>query len=180
MGRKSKAESLGIVERIIDLHTRDKLTSDKIAKKLKSEGISLSSRAVRRTIRTAADAAVHLRKAEDETRILLDSIKDSPGTDIIDAANQLVSAKILNYIKDIDEMDFDDPKEMLSALESVSRSTVGIGRLKMEFTKGVKAAKKELERELTSMLLEEDPELLHRLIQSIKSIDVEYKRGRGA
>ncbi len=156
------------------------MTSDKIAKKLKSEGISLSSRAVRRTIRTAADAAVHLRKAEDETRILLDSIKDSPGTDIIDAANQLVSAKILNYIKDIDEMDFDDPKEMLSALESVSRSTVGIGRLKMEFTKGVKAAKKELERELTSMLLEEDPELLHRLIQSIKSIDVEYKRGRGA
>jgi hypothetical protein len=76
-------------------------------------------------------------------------------------------------------MDFDTPKDMLSALESVSRSTVGIGRLRMEFTKGVKAAKKELERELTAMLLEEEPELLSRLIKSIEAIDVEYKRGRG-
>lgn len=180
MGRRSKAESLGIVERIIDLHTRDKLNSTKIAKILKAEGFTLSSRAVRRTIRTSADAAVHLRKAEEETRILLDSIKDSPGTDIIDAANQLVAAKLLHYIKDLDEMDFEEPKDMLSALESVSRSTVGIGRLKMEFSKGVKAAKKELEHELTNMLLEEDPELLHRLIQIISTIDVEYKRGRGA
>lgn len=179
MGRRSKAESLGIVERIIDLYTRDKLKSDDIAKELEKEGIKLSSRSIRRTIRTNKEAAVQLRKAQEETEILLDSIKDTAGTDLVDAANQLVARKLVDYIKDLDDLDFDDPKDLFSALSAVTSGTVGIGRLKMEFTRGVKAAKADLKKELTKMLAESDPELLIRLVDAIESIDVEYKRGRG-
>lgn len=179
MGRRSKAETMGIVDRIIDLYTRDKLNSEKIAKVLKEEGIKLSARAIRRTIKTNEEAAVALRKAQEESKILLDSIKDTAGTDLVDAANQLLARKLVDYIKDLDYLDFDDPKDLFSALSSVTGGTVGVGRLKMEFTRGVKAAKQDLKKELTRLLSEEDPELLFRLIEAVESIDVEYKRGRG-
>ena len=59
---------MGIVERIIDLYTRDKLNSEKIAKVLNDEGIKLSARAIRRTIKTSAEAAVQLRRHKKKVR----------------------------------------------------------------------------------------------------------------
>lgn len=179
MGRRSKAEALGIVERIIYMHTSGGMTSEKIENELRSDGVKLSARTIRRTIKSNAEAAIQLRKAQEESKILLDSIKDTAGTDLVDAANQLLARKLVDYIKDLDGLDFDDPKDLFSALNSVTSGTVGVGRLKMEFTRGVKAAKSDLKKELTKMLAENDPELLFRLIHAIESIDVEYKRGRG-
>lgn len=179
MGRRSKAEALNIVERIIHLYTHGNLTSQQIEKELNTEGVRLSARSIRRTIKSNAEAAMQLRKAQEESKVLLDSIKDTAGTDLVDAANQLLARKLVDYIKDLDGLDFDDPKDMFSALSSVTGGTVGVGRLKMEFTRGVKAAKSDLKKELTKMLVERDPELLFKLIDAIESIDVEYKRGRG-
>lgn len=179
VGRRSKAESLGIVERIIDLYSRDKMNSEQIATTLNHEGIKLSARAIRRTLRTNAEAAVQLRKAQEDSKVLLESIKDTAGTDLVDAANQLMARKLVDYIKDLDGLDFDDPKDLFNALSAITSGTVGIGRLKMEFTRGVKAAKADLKKELTKLLANEDPELLLRLVDAIESIDVEYKRGRG-
>ncbi|WP_162618054.1 phage protein Gp27 family protein [Shewanella halifaxensis] len=177
MARRSKADALGVLHQILDLYNNKKYSAEKIAEHLDEQGINISSRSIYRTLRTHKDTAEDYRHAMAEARVLLDTVKDTSGTELMETANQLMANKILENVRNIQEVDIEDPKELFNIMESLTRSQVNIGRLKMEFSKGVTAAKNALKAEFTNILMKQDPETLKKVLEAIDKLEVKYKRG---
>lgn len=176
MASRSKVDLFGLLGRIVEMYEREKMTATDIALTLQGEGYDISRCAISRSLKKSEEVAVNFKRALDESRMLLEEIKDNPGTDILELTHQMLAQKLSEYVRDIDNLDFEDPTKLFNAVASISHAQVGIGRLKMEFQAGVSAAKKALEAELKRILMEESPEVLLAVLDAIERVEVKKSR----
>ncbi|MNQ56335.1 hypothetical protein D3C85_704550 [compost metagenome] len=90
----------------------------------------------------------------------------------------MLGQKLSEYVRNIDGLEFKDASDLIEAVSSISRAQVNVGRLKMEFQAGVKAAKKALEAELKRILMEEDPATLLAVLEAIERVEVKASKAR--
>lgn len=178
MARRSKVDLLGLLERVVEMFERDKMPIRDIEMVLREEGFDISAGSIQRSLKKNEDIAVNYKRALDESRMLLDEIKDNPGTDILELTQQMLGQKLSEYVRSIDGLEFKDAGELIEAVASISRAQVNVGRLKMEFQAGVKAAKKALETELKRILMEEDPATLLAVLEAIERVEVKASKAR--
>ncbi|MFV0261378.1 MAG: phage protein Gp27 family protein [Kluyvera sp.] len=172
MGRRSKVDMFGLVERVLGLYQRDKKTIKEIAAVLKEDGFDVSFSAIQRTLKSNQEIALQMRKAAEETKILLAEVKDNPGTDLVEVSQQIMANKLLEVIKSVDDLQFEKASDLVEALASLSRAQVNTGRLRLEFTAGVTAAKSAIEDKLTELLQGNYPELLRQLLDALDQIEI--------
>lgn len=174
MPPRKKLEMLGLVERVIGMYHNDNMEVRAIEAVLKAEGFEVGKSSIQRTIRSYEDVAQKHQQALDEAQILIEKVKNTPNTDILEAINGIASTKLLDFIKSVDDFDFKDPLKFIDSLSQLSRAQVNMGRLRMEYEKGFEAAKKEFLQQLAEQLKSE-PELLQKLRDIVQTLKAEGK-----
>ncbi len=162
MPPRKKLELLGLVERVIEMWDRDKMTHREIEAVLRREGFDVSRGAIQRTLKEYKDVAETFQRGLREAEKLIEAVKAHPNTDIVELSSTLLAQHILDYVKDIDGLEFADGAELSKAIARLSRAQVNVARLRLEHTKGFDAAKKAVLAELGRELSRE-PGLLEKL-----------------
>ena len=143
MPRRKKAELYDLVQRIIHMHEIEKKDFKTIASLLRAEGYDISKSAVHRAYRSYAEAAEEFKKIYEETKALIETLKDNPSTDVIEGTIAIVANRIFTFVKDIEAIDFTDPHELVSAIQKLANSAEKLQRYREERLKEIiKEAKK--------------------------------------
>ena len=143
MPRRKKAELYDLIQRIIHMHEVEKKDFKTIASLLRAEGYDISKSAVHRAYRSYAEAAEEFKKIYEETKALIETLKDNPSTDVIEGTIAIVANRIFTFVKDIEAIDFTDPHELVSAIQKLANSAEKLQRYREERLKeNIKEAKK--------------------------------------
>ncbi len=171
MSRRSKVDIYGLVERVLSLY-EDGKTIKEIEQILREEGYNISRESIRRRIKSAKEVAEIYKKSLDEAKILLETVKDNPNTDVIEVTNSLLAHKLFEFAKSVEELNFDDPKAFVLAVRQLSEAQVRVAKLRLDYQKGFETAKQEIICAV-SVELEKHPELKARLIEIIQGVEAQ-------
>ena len=94
MGRRSKAKLYDLVNRIIYLYEKKNMKIKDIESLLRSEGYDISKSSIHRTIKTHKQLALEYKKIAEETKGLIEALKENPATDIMEAIHTILTNKI--------------------------------------------------------------------------------------
>lgn len=173
MPKRSKAELLGLVERIVHLYEDEKKPILEIEKILRDEGIDISRESIRKTVKTNKKITAEVVKAREEVKALIDTIRDNPATDIHEAAIDFAITKAFEYIKQIDSIDFKDIGEVSDLLNSLTRSKAQIVKLRMDHHAMFDKAKDLIIGELKKAI-GENPVLYEQLFTIVKNLEAPH------
>ncbi|PKF50918.1 phage protein Gp27 family protein [Enterovibrio nigricans] len=180
MANKSKIEMQGLLERVIAMYVNEHVTLTDIAKTLQDEGYDVSRTGVYRVIRTNEELIKEQRLVQEHADAFLKEFRNSPNTDVSEINLQIMQRNVFNALRDLDfsAYKFEDPTKLANLVARLADSQVNLSRLRVEFNKGVDAAKDKIEKSLRVLLKEKDPELLLKLVTIVQEMKVENsKRG---
>lgn len=138
MPRRNKVEMQGLVERIVDMFHRDKMSQREIADKLREEGYDVSKSGVGRVLLDHAGQMRAYRQAAMEAAAIIKELKTQSGLDMAEATSQLIQVKLLDAVKNIGAGELDDMEldKLFSAVRKNAQSQVQIARVKLEYERG--------------------------------------------
>jgi len=174
MGRRSKADLLDLVDRILELYTRDHLTIKEIAKQLQDEGIDISREAVRRSLKSSREIAADLVKTTEEARVMIDVVRNNPNTDIAEAVTTRFAGLLLRESQNIDALEFDDPSEAILAAGRLANAQAKLASVRLKYQAGYEAAKKAV-LDALKVELASDQDLASRLAAVVADLKPEGK-----
>ncbi|MGP1418341.1 MAG: phage protein Gp27 family protein [Sphaerochaetaceae bacterium] len=170
MSTRSKAELLGLVERIVSMHSEQHITCKDIEETLRSEGYDISRESIRRTVKSNKSIASELMKTREETVALIDAIRDNPATDTNEATLDFLISKAFEYTKSIEDLNFKDLPELAAFISKMTRAKTQIVKQRLEYSQVFDRAKGELIAQL-QRALEGDAELYKRMKILVESME---------
>lgn len=168
--RRSKAEMLGLVERIVKMFNDEKKTLAEIERILREEGYEISREAIRLTVKDNKKIAAELEQARAETEQLIDSIRSNPATDVNEAAVDFLIAKAFAFVKQIESVDFSNLPELADFIRKISKVKTDIVKQRMEYQKVYNRAKEDILHELQKAL-EGNPELYGMIFDLVEKME---------
>lgn len=171
MGQRSKVDLNDLLDRVIEMHDKEKLTHAQIADILKAEGYSLSRESIRRAYKTATEHAKDLRIVAEEARILLDEYKAGPNTDMAEAVLLKFTGLMYNELQEIESIEFTDPGEAVLAIGRLANAQAKLGSVRMKYQNGFDAARKAVLDALKRELKSEHPDILDRLTMIVGGLE---------
>ncbi len=162
--RRTKVELLGLVERVIELYEGEKRTIRQIEEILRSEGYDISRESIRKSIKKSRELAEVYKRSLDEAKVLLETVKNSPNTDVIEVTTSLLAHRIFEFVKSIDSIDFEDPGELVRALKRMADAQVKVAQMRLSYQKGFEEAREQFMGELLREL-EAYPEVTAKIVE---------------
>jgi hypothetical protein len=141
--RRSKAKLYDLVERIIYLYENEKMTIRDIEALLRSEGYDISKSSIHRTIKSYTELAEEYKRTAEETKALIEALRNQPASYQMEAILTMLVSKVFNFVRSIEELEFEDPHELVLALNRLASSVEKMQRYREELE--AKMAKVELE-----------------------------------
>lgn len=176
MGRKSKAELLGLIERITRLAKKGN-TNKQIETILRAEGVDISREAIRRTVKTAAEAAKEYNMAYEEAKAITETIKNNPGTEVMEAINAVIATKFLAEIKNIDGIELKSVGDISKLVTAVATSQTKLAAERLKYNKGYETAKADFIAELNKELKDKHPDVLATILEIVKNMKAKEENG---
>jgi len=174
VGRRAKADLMDLVDRILELYTRDKLTIEEIAEKLRGEGFDISREAIRRSLKSSKDLAKDLNNTIAEARVMIDAVRANPNTDIAEAVVTRFGGLLLRESQQIDALEFEDPGKAILAAGRLAVAQTKLASVRLKYQSGYEAAKKAVITMLKAELAT-DPDLAGRLAAIVTGLEPEEK-----
>ncbi len=171
MSRRSKVDMFGLVERVLGLYEKGKTIRD-IETILRSEGYDISRESIRRKVKSSKEIAQIYKKSLDEAKILLETVKDNPNTDVVEVTNSLLAHKLFEFAKSVDELNFKDPGAFVAAVRQLSDAQVKVAKLRLDYVSGFESAKHEIMNKIENELVKY-PEIRLKLLEIIETIEAE-------
>ena len=168
--KRSQAELLGLVERIVKMFNDEHRTCEEIETLLRDEGFDISRESIRRTVKKNRQIAKELEKARAETEALIDTIRERPSTDISEATADFLIAKVFEYTKSIEAIDFADVPELAKFIKDISKVKMDIVKQRMDYQKVYIRAKDDILKQIQEAL-GEDEDLFGKLKNLIMSLE---------
>lgn len=169
MGRRSKAEALGLVSKIIELYEKRHMTHEEIAEYLQThDGVDLSREAVRRAYNKADAKAEKYKLAAESARSIIEAAKGS-NIELAEAANSMISSMFYEKILEKESLEFKDDSSFFKAMAPVMKNQAELVKARLSFDNGREKALEQVWDEL-SELLKGDQELLLKLQKKIETI----------
>lgn len=165
MGRRSKVDLYGLVDRVVDLYHNQKKTQKEIEKILREEGYDISRESIRVSLKNSAEVAEHYLRAVEESKALVQAIKENPNTDMVEAVSALMTRQIFEFMKSVDELQFEDSEALARAINNMASAQVRISKYKLDYEKGYEKAKADV-LQLVRERLKERPDV----VQIIKAL----------
>ncbi len=132
MPRRKKAQLYDLINRIVYLYETEKKSFKEIESILKAEGYDISKSSIHRAYRTYIEAAEDYKKIYEETKALIETLKENPATDIIESISVILANRIFKFVKDINSMDFDDPHELISSVQKLAKTISDLQKIREE------------------------------------------------
>nr|WP_319473045.1 phage protein Gp27 family protein [uncultured Sphaerochaeta sp.] len=170
MPRRSKADLAGVIERIVQMYEVEKHSIKDIEKILQKEGLSISRESIRRTLKSSKSVASQYKKAAEEAKVLIDAVRDNPNTDVVELTTSLLTKQVFDFVQSIDDLDFDNPNELILAINRLSSAQVRISKQRLNFQNGYNEAKADILRQIKDELSLQ-PELLENLAKLVSSME---------
>lgn len=174
MGRRSKADLYDLVDRILELYTRDKLNIREIEAKLQAEGFEISREAIRRSLKSSREIAADLQNTIAEARVMIDTVRANPNTDVAEAVVTRLGGLLLRESQNIDALEFATPGETVLAAGRLANAQAKLASVRMKYQDGFEAAKRAVIDAL-KVELSSDPDLAQRLAAVIGGLAPEGK-----
>jgi hypothetical protein len=165
MGRRKKADLLDLVEKIVHLYEDEKMTFSEIEERLNSEGVDIGRSAIHKAYRDYHSMAEEYKKLSEETKGLLDTLKENPTTDMMEGIHALMVNHLFEFIRNIDHLDFEEPGDLILSINRLSRTSEKLTKFRIE---RLKETAEKIENEGLKRNI--DPEFLKLMKQEIYGI----------
>ena len=110
-----------------------------------------------------------LHLAREQAKAVVDSAKDGPALEMVDAANQMAVQVILERLIDMDDIKTAKSTEVLKALALLERSAVQREKLMLAYNRALDQATKQIKTALQTEL-ERQPDLMAKLLSMVDSV----------
>lgn len=174
MGRKSSIDLKGLTSRIVKMANVENCSIKQIVEILNSEGIAISSSAIQRKIKSASETVGDFLKAIDESQILIDTVRQNPNTDVVEACMTLLARKIFENICQLENIDFASPSALAAALSKLTTAQTHVSKLRLTYQKGFEEAKKTILEALREEV-KNYPEVVEKLTSIVSSMKAKEK-----
>jgi len=161
MPPRQKAELLEIVERVVTLYEKEHKKFTEIEEILQSEGINISKSSIHRAYQTYNAAAEKYKAIAEETKELLNVLKDNPTTDIMEGIHAIMSNHVFEYVRSIQSLDFKDAGELALAINKLAMSSEKLTKFRLDNLKKatekleVEGKKRQIDPEFIAMMKKE-------------------------
>lgn len=172
MGAKSKAESLGLTEYIIDKWEGGKNTilyvTEETNKKLQELGlhITISREGIRRAIKSHQEELAEYKKALDMAKAMADILKDNPGTEMAEGILLQLTMLLQKEIRSISDIEFEKPEDLYRAATSIANAHEKLSSYRTKNVNAFEKAKKEIKAQIAREV-QNDDELMARITEII-------------
>jgi hypothetical protein len=139
MPKRSKMELEGLVDKAYALFQHEKMTVKEVTEELQKDGYLVSRSGVARAIRKKKLDMRRFDEAMESAQAIVKATEGRPGTDIGEATLQLTLTKLLDELKQIEDLRDMDSEKVILAVARVTRSIAAVSRLKLDYEKGYKA-----------------------------------------
>jgi len=173
MGRRSKVDLYGLLARTIELYEQGK-TLREIEAIFRSEGYDISRESIRRKVQSLNEMKELYQKTFYEVKALIDAVKENPQLDILELITSLLTSKVFEFTKSIEEIEFEDPYDFIGVVKQLTDAQIKIAKFKLEYTKGFEDAKKQIMLSIQQEL-EKYPDLKEKLLQIVQNLQVPEK-----
>ncbi len=144
MGRRSKADLYNLIDRIVYMYHEEKKDIRTIANILKAEGYKISKSSIHRTLKSYAEAAEEYKKIYEEAKVLVETLKDNPASDVMEGITKILANRLFKFVKDIEAFEFDDPHELIHSVQRLAQAIEKLEKYRAEKIKQIiETAKKE-------------------------------------
>lgn len=170
--RRSKAELLGLVGRIVKMFNEDGRTLEEIEEILRTEGYDISRESIRLTVKKNKTIAKELEKARKETEVLINTIRERPATDVNEATADFLIAKSFEFVKKIEAVDFQDLPELAKFIKDITKVKTDLVKQRMDYQTIYLRARDDFMGQLKAILYKDRPELYDELFQIAAGMEV--------
>jgi len=132
MPRRKKAQLYDLINRIVYLYETEKKNFREIESILRSEGYDISKSAIHRAYKSYAETAEEFKKIYEETKALIDTLKENPATDVMEGIATILANRLFKFVKDIEAMDFETPEELILAVQRLSKTLSDLQKIREE------------------------------------------------
>lgn len=144
MPRRKKAELFDLINYIIQLYEKEKLSFKEIEARLRAEGYDIAKSSIHRAYKDYRKAAEEYNRKFDEIKALLQSLKDKPTTDMLEAVTAIIAKHVTDFVKDIEAVEFEDTESLVRVTKALSQMAERLQHLREErLAKAVQAIEKE-------------------------------------
>lgn len=157
MARKSKANLYNIIDRIVYMYHEEKKDIKTIANILQAEGYDISKSSIHRTLKSYADAAKEFQEVYEETKVLVEALKEKPASDVMEGITKILANRLFRFVKDIEMMDFEKPEELILSVDRLAKVIEKLERYRAEKVREIieKGEKEEISKEKLLEMLKE-------------------------
>lgn len=164
-----KAEKLQC-RKTIDQMLADGYVYDDIVEAVRDAGEYISKSALQRYHNSFEQVAERITKTREQMKVLIDAVRDQPGTDLAEAANQVMMQGLLTRIATAgDEFDGLELEKVGRLVATLERSAVAREKLKLQYDKAITIARDQIIGELKEVLRGQ-PEILSYLSEQVEKI----------
>ncbi|MFZ8861404.1 MAG: phage protein Gp27 family protein [Thermocrinis sp.] len=121
MAKRKKAELYDLIQRIVYLYEEEKKDFRTIASLLRSEGYDISRSSIHRAYKDYKELAKQYNEWWDKIKILVEQTQNKPTSFMLSALVSILTQHVLEFVKDIDFMEFDDPGELIKAVKELTQ-----------------------------------------------------------
>ena len=165
MPRRKKAELYDLIQRIIHMHEVEKKDFKTIASILRSEGYDISKSAIHRAYRDYKEFAKKYNEWWDKIEAIVSMTQDKPTSFMLSAVVSVLTQHVMDFVKDIDFMEFEDPNDLIKAVKDLTQMAKS---LEEYIGERLKRAVEKIEEEGKKKGI--DPEFLKRIKEEIYGI----------
>ena len=165
MPRRKKAELYDLIQRIIHMHEVEKKDFKTIASILRSEGYDISKSAIHRAYRDYKEFAKKYNEWWDKIEAVVKMTQDKPTSFMLSAVVSVLTQHVMDFVKDIDFMEFEDPNDLIRAVKDLTQMAKS---LEEYIGERLKRAVEKIEEEGRKKGI--DPEFLRRIKEEIYGI----------
>ncbi len=150
MPPRKKAELYDLIAYIVQLYEEGKLSFRDIESRLRAEGYDISKSAIHRVYKDYREAAREYAQKYDEIKALLLSLKDRPVTEMMEAVSAIIARHVLDFVKNIESIEFDDPESLVKVTKAISQISENLQKMREErLQKAVEQVQKDSRNEFS-------------------------------
>lgn len=120
MGRKKKAQLYDIIQKIIYMHEKEKKDFKTIESILRAEGYDISKSSIHRAYKDYKEFSQKYNEWWDKVEAVVKMTQDKPTTFMLSAVVSVLTQQVMDFVKDIDFMEFEEPGELIRAVKDLT------------------------------------------------------------
>lgn len=107
----------------------------------------------------------------EDSRDLLVSVQNNPNTDMLEAIQSLLSAKLFTYIRAKENPNQKEMEEWINMLSRLTNSQIKIAKIRLSFSHTIQAAKDTIIHEL-ALSLKNHPQMLQEISDIVRQAKI--------